>query len=108
MTTKITIIINNPSDAVAFDTAFPEILRTAIQLPGVRGYESGKVWPKEDGEPTPAHRTFDLFFSDYDDASTAVASPHAAKFFEALSSAADGGFTGLFVDIEAGFTSALL
>jgi hypothetical protein len=57
------------------------------------------VLPKEDGTPTPAHRTLDLYFEGYDMASRAVASPQAVSFFEQLGSSGVT-FTGLFSQIE--------
>jgi hypothetical protein len=102
MPTKITLIIDNPGDVAAFETQYPPLLEQARALPGLRRVESGKVWPKEDGTPTPAHRTLDLYFDDYDAASAAVAADEAGAFFGALFEATGGRFTGLFTDIEAG------
>ncbi|ARJ06551.1 ethyl tert-butyl ether degradation protein EthD [Cnuibacter physcomitrellae] len=99
MPTKITLIIDNPTDPETFEAAYPELRALAAQLPGLRRLESAKVWPKEDGTPTPSHRTLDLYFDGYDDASAAVASPAAGAFFQGLG-ATGVGFTGLFSDIE--------
>lgn len=99
MTTKITLIIDNPADVDTFESHVPELLAAAEKIPAVRRIDSGKVWPKEDGTPTPAHRTIDLTFDGYDDASAAVASQEGGAFFAALD-AAGGTFTGLFVDVE--------
>ncbi|AWB85398.1 EthD family reductase [Mycetocola zhujimingii] len=99
MPTKITIIINNPTDADAFEAGYPEIVSLAQQLPGLRRTESAKVWPKEDGTPTPSHRTLDLYFDSYDDASAAVSTPAAGEFFQRLVGTGTP-FTGLFSDIE--------
>lgn len=65
MTTKITIIID-AADPTAFEEAYPGLLAAARKLPDLQRVEAGKVWPKEDGSPTPAHRTLDLYFDDYD------------------------------------------
>jgi hypothetical protein len=99
MPTKITIIIDNPADVDALERAVPDLLAAAERIPAVQRIESGKVWPKEDGTPTPAHRTIDLTFAGYDDASAAVASAEGGAFFTVLGEAG-GTFTGLFVDVE--------
>jgi uncharacterized protein (TIGR02118 family) len=99
MSTKITIIIENPADAEAFEGQYAEIESFASQLPGLRRLEAAKVWPKEDGTPTPAYRTLDLYFDGYDEASAAVATPAAGAFFQNLIGSGTP-FTGLFSDIE--------
>jgi hypothetical protein len=99
MATKITLIIDNPADPDAFESAYPKIEELAGQLPALRRLEAAKVWPKEDGTPTPAHRTLDLYFDSYDDASAAVAVPAAGAFFQELAGTGVT-FTGLFSDIE--------
>lgn len=100
MPTKITIIIDNPADPDAFEKDYTEIAAQARQFPGLRRLEAAKVWPKEDGTPTPAYRTLDLYFDSYDDASAAVATPAAGGFFQRLFGTG-ASFTGLFSDIEA-------
>jgi hypothetical protein len=99
MPTKITLVIDNPDDPAAFEQAYVDIARLAAQLPEVRRVEAAKVWPKEDGTPTPAYRTLDLYFDDYDQASAAVAAPVAQDFFGRIVGTGVG-FTGLFSDIE--------
>ncbi|MFC7376885.1 EthD family reductase [Brachybacterium sp. GCM10030268] len=99
MSTKITFLINNPTDFAAFETAYEQILGLAAQLPDQQRLESAKVWPKEDGSPTPAHRTLDIYFDTYEAASAAVATPVAGEFFQQLL-ATDTPFTALFSDIE--------
>jgi len=99
MPTKITIIIENPTDVAQFESGYPEIAALAEQLPGLRRLEAAKVWPKEDGTPTPAHRTLDMYFDSYDDASDAVATPIAGEFFQRLVGSGVP-FSGLFSDIE--------
>jgi hypothetical protein len=101
MPTKITLIIDNPDDVSGFEAQFPALLEQAAALPGLPRLESAKVWPKEDGTPTPEYRTLDLYFADYDAASAAVAADAAGAFFGALFEATSGSFTGLFSDIEA-------
>jgi uncharacterized protein (TIGR02118 family) len=99
MPTKITIIIDNPADPEAFESGYPQLAALARQLPGLRRLESAKVWPKEDGTPTPSHRTMDLYFDGYDEASAAIATPAGGEFFQQLIGAGTP-FTGLFSDIE--------
>jgi uncharacterized protein (TIGR02118 family) len=101
MSTKITIVIENPADPEAFEKAYPEVAALAAQLPGLQRLESTKVWPKEDGTPTPAHRTLDLYFESYEAASAAVATPGAGEFFQKLVGTGVP-FIGLFSDIEEG------
>ena len=99
MGTKITLIIDNPADPAAFEQAYAPMLAVARTLPRLQRAESAKVWPKEDGTPTPAHRTLDLYFDSYDDASAAVTTAEAADFFGRLG-ASGTTFTGLFSDVE--------
>ncbi|UEL30093.1 EthD family reductase [Pseudarthrobacter sp. L1SW] len=99
MQTKIILIIDNLANPKAFEQQAPALLALAKDLPELLRVESAQVWPKEDGTPTPAHRTLDLYFSDYASAARAVATPEAGAFFEALT-AAGGTFTGLFAKIE--------
>ena len=64
--TKITVIYDNPTDPEAFEAAFSsEQLEAARRIPGHIRFEASKVWPKEDGSPTPAHRMIDLYQPDY-------------------------------------------
>jgi hypothetical protein len=100
MPTKIELIIDNQDDNDAFDARWPGILQLARALPGLQRLESGKVWPKEDGTPTPEHRTLQLYFAGYDAASAAVAGPEAGAFFGALFPMADNKVIALFTDIE--------
>ena len=54
MTTKITVIYDNPLDPAVFEAGYPGQLELAKKLPGLERYESSKIWPKEDGSATPA------------------------------------------------------
>ncbi|MCC3274514.1 MULTISPECIES: EthD family reductase [unclassified Arthrobacter] len=101
MPTKITFIIDNPADPGAFESAYKSIEGNAKQLPKLRRYEAGKVWPKEDGSPTPAHRTLDLYFDSYEDASAAVKTAAAADTFGQLT-ATGTPFRALFSDVSEG------
>jgi uncharacterized protein (TIGR02118 family) len=99
--TKITVIYDNPTDPEAFEAAYgAEQLEAARGIPGYIRFEASKVWPKEDGSPTPAHRMIDLYYPDYDAASAAVTTPEAGAFFEAMARLSTGGVRVLFSDIE--------
>jgi uncharacterized protein (TIGR02118 family) len=98
--TKITIIYDNPQDPEAFEAAFPEHLALARKVPGIQRMESSKVWPKEDGSPTPAYRMVDLYFTDYDAASAAVTTEEAGAFLPTVFALATGGVRIVFAAIE--------
>jgi uncharacterized protein (TIGR02118 family) len=100
MSTKITVIYDNPTDPADFEAGYTDSLRLARRLPGVQRIETSRVWPKEDGTPTPAYRLVDLSFADYDAASAAVATPEAAAFFPSVLGLATGGVRIVFADIE--------
>lgn len=101
MPTKITFLFANPADAPAFESAYADgYLDLVRALPGVERVESAKVWPKEDGSPTPAHRVVDAYFADYDAACAAVATPAAGALFPATFGMGTGGVTILFSDVE--------
>ncbi|MCU1406484.1 MAG: EthD family reductase [Glaciihabitans sp.] len=101
MPTKITVIYNNPTDPDAFEAGYlAEQVDLAKKLPGLQKIETAKVWPKEDGTPTPAYRLVDLYFADYDTASAAVATAEAGALFPSIFGLATGGVTITFADIE--------
>ena len=101
MPTKITVIYDNPTDPSAFETTYANgQVDLAAALPGVQSMETSKVWPKEDGTPTPAYRMVDLYFADYDTASAAVATEQAAALFASVFGAATGGVRILFSEVE--------
>jgi hypothetical protein len=56
VTTKITVIYDNPQEPTPFEAGYPGQLALAKKIPGVQKVESSKIWPKEDGSPTPAYR----------------------------------------------------
>ena len=99
MPTKITFIIDNPENPEDFELAFAQVRAAVEEFPGLQRVESAKVWPKEDGTPTPAYRTLDLYFASYADANAAVATPTAGTVFGGLVQTGVT-FTGLFSDIE--------
>src|SRR4051812_49603009 len=83
--TKITVIYDNPADPDAFESAYEaRQLEVARNIPGHIRFETSKVWPKEDGSPTPAYRMIDLYYPDYDAASVAVTTPEAGGLFHAV------------------------
>ena len=99
--TKITVIYDNPTDPDTFEAAYAsEQLEAARRIPGYVRLEASKVWPKEDGSATPAHRMIDLYYPDYATASAAVTTPEAGAFFEAMARLSTGGVRVLFSDIE--------
>jgi uncharacterized protein (TIGR02118 family) len=100
MSLKITIIYDNPHDAVAFEAGYPGQLSLAQKIPGVQQLQSAKVPPKEDGSPTPAYRLLDLYFADYEAASAAVNTEEASAFFPSVFTLATGGVRIVFADIE--------
>jgi uncharacterized protein (TIGR02118 family) len=100
MPTKITVIYDNPEDPDAFEAGYPEQLALARKIPGIERTESSRVWPKEDGSPTPAYRLLDLYFADYDAASAAVATAQAQAFLPTVFQLATGGVRIVFADIE--------
>lgn len=101
MPTKITVIYDNPTDPAAFESGYADgFVEAAKRLPGLQRIETSKVWPKEDGSPTPAYRMVDLYFADYDAASAAVTTPEAGELFPTIFGLGTGGLRILFSDIE--------
>ena len=99
METKITVIYDNPDDPDAFELRYPDQLALARKIPGIVKIETSKVWPKEDGSPTPAYRYIDLYFSDYATASAAVTTDAAGEFFGSVSELATGGVRITFAEV---------
>ena len=69
----------------------------ARRLPGLTRLQTSRVWPKEDGSPTPAYRLLDLYFADYAAASAAAA--EAGPFVDATLEHATGGVLIAFVQV---------
>jgi len=46
--------------------------------------QTSKVWPKEDGSPTPAYRLLDLYFADHATEGVAIAFAEVLEFAEVL------------------------
>jgi uncharacterized protein (TIGR02118 family) len=95
--TKISFIYSNPADPDAFEAAYPEQLEFARKLPGVTRVQTSKVWPKEDGSPTPAYRLLDLYFADY--ASASAAASEAGPLVGATMKHATGGVVIAFAEV---------
>ncbi len=100
MPTKISVIYDNPTDPDAFESGYAGQVPLARAVPGVQRIETAKVWPKEDGSPTPAYRQVDLYFVDYDSASDAVTTAEAVEFISNVLELATGGVRILFSDVE--------
>jgi hypothetical protein len=66
-------VYSSPTDPAAFEAAYPQQGALARKLPGLTRLQTSKVWPKEDGSPTPAYRLLDLYIADYPAASAAAA-----------------------------------
>jgi hypothetical protein len=69
----------------------------ARKLPGLTRLEASRVWPKEDGSPTPAYRLLDLYFADYAAASAAAA--EAGPLVKATLEHATGGAMIAFAEV---------
>jgi len=95
--TKISFVYSNPTDPAAFEEAYPEQLELARKLSGVTRVQVSKVWPKEDGSPTPAYRFLDLYFAEYAAASAAAA--EAGPLVGATLEHATGGVAIAFAEV---------
>src|SRR5579862_5924537 len=96
MAVKLTIVVDNPNDPGAFEAHYssPAYKDPLGKIPDVQRVESAKVFPKEDGSPTPAYRTIELYFSDYATACAALGSPEAREFAGGLVPAANSRASG--------------
>jgi uncharacterized protein (TIGR02118 family) len=95
--TKISFVYSNPTDPAAFEAAYPQQVALARQLPGLTRLQASKVWPKEDGSPTPAYRLLDLYFTDY--AAASVAAGQAGPLVGATLEHATGGVVIAFAEV---------
>jgi uncharacterized protein (TIGR02118 family) len=101
MSVKITVIYDNPTDPATFEKHYAERhMSLARKIPNVKRVELAKVFPKEDGSPTPAYRTVDLYFDDYPTACAAIATPEGQAFARDAKQLATGGAKFLLSDIE--------
>jgi uncharacterized protein (TIGR02118 family) len=102
MPTKITVIYENPRDPKAFESDWRDrVTESAKRLPGLERLETSKVWPKEDGSATPAFRMIDMYFADYESASSVLHTQEGIALFGILSELAVDGAKFLFSDVEA-------
>src|ERR1700689_5842576 len=95
--TKISFIYSNPADPDAFETAYSDQIALARKLPGLTRLQTSKVWPKEDGSPTPAYRLLDLYFADY--AAASAAAKEAGALVGATLEHATGGVVIAFAEV---------
>jgi uncharacterized protein (TIGR02118 family) len=101
MSTKITVIYDNPIDPGLFEKGYGDSQISMVRaLPGLKSVETSKVWPKEDGAVTPAYRMIDMYFADYDAASSAVTTPEAAALISSVFDLGTGGVRILFSNVE--------
>jgi len=99
MSTKITLIYDNPGDPNAFEAGYPDVVAAVRAIPGLERIEASKVWPMEDGSQTPAYRLLDLYFADYEAAPRTVATAEAGAFIPAALALATGVRIA-FADVE--------
>ena len=101
MSVKLTVVYDNPTDPDAFEKHYKGVhMPIASKIANVRRVEVAKVFPKEDGSPTPAHRVTDLYFDSYDDACAAIATPEGQAAIKDALQIATGGVKFLLSDIE--------
>jgi uncharacterized protein (TIGR02118 family) len=101
MTVKLTVIYDNPADPELFEKHYTEVhVPLAAKVPNVLRAEMAKVFPKEDGSPTPKYRTADIYFSDYATAVAALATPEAGALLTDAMQLAGGKVEFLLSDIE--------
>jgi uncharacterized protein (TIGR02118 family) len=102
MTVKLTVIYDIPTDPDAFEQHYSgEHVTLVPSVPDVQKVETAKVFPKEDGSPTPAYRTADLYFADYDTAVTAISSDAGQKLLADARELGSAGVKFLLSDIGA-------
>ncbi|MGH7660939.1 MAG: EthD family reductase [Vulcanimicrobiaceae bacterium] len=101
MSVKLTVIYDNPKDPAAFEKHYHSVhMPLAQKIPNVKRVELAKVFPKEDGSPTPAYRTADIYFDSYDSACAAIATPEAQAAIKDALAIGTGGVRFLLSDIE--------
>jgi uncharacterized protein (TIGR02118 family) len=101
MSVKLTVVYDNPTDPAAFEEHYKTQHAALVKkIPDVRRMEFAKVFPKEDGTPTPAYRTADLYFDDYKSACAALGTPEAEASVKDALGIATGGVKFLLSDID--------
>ena len=102
MSVKLTVVYDNPTDPAAFEEHYKTVhMSLAGKVKGIKRVELAKVFPKEDGTPTPAYRTADLYFDDYDSACAVVGTPEGQALLQDAATMGTGGVRFLLSDIEA-------
>lgn len=102
MTVKLTVVYDNPADPEAFEQHYRTVhAPLAAKLPDVQRIENAKVFPKEDGSPTPAYRTADLYFADYATAVAALGTEAGQALIADTLKLGAAGVKLLLSDIEA-------
>lgn len=103
MAVKLTVVYDNPADPEAFEQHYRDVhVPLATKIPDVQRIETAKVYPKEDGSPTPAYRTADLYFADYDTACAALATPEGQAAAQDAKQLGSAGVRLLLSEIETG------
>ncbi len=101
MSVKLTVVYDNPTDPAAFEEHYKSVhIPLAGKIPNVKRVELAKVFPKEDGSPTPAYRVAELYFDDYKTACDAAASPEGQATIADAVQIGTGGVKFLLCDIE--------
>jgi uncharacterized protein (TIGR02118 family) len=103
MSVKLTVVYDNPTDPATFEREYKTVhMPLAMKIPNVTRAELAKVFPKEDGSPTPAYRTADLYFDSYDSACAAFKTPEGKAAITDAVRIGTGGVKFLLSDIETG------
>ncbi|MBC5799496.1 MAG: EthD family reductase [Candidatus Eremiobacteraeota bacterium] len=101
MSVKLTVIYDNPADPRAFEEHYRSThVPLAGKVPGVRRAELAKVFPKEDGSPTPAYRVAELYFDEYGSAVAAIGTPEGKALLDDAQTLGRSGVKFLLCDIE--------
>jgi len=100
MTVKLTVVYDNPKDADAFEKHYGSThAALASKLPDVQRVETAKVFPTEDGSPTPAYRTADIYFVDYATAVAALATSEGQALAHDVDAISTGGYRMLLSQV---------
>lgn len=101
MTVKLTVIYDNPTDPASFEQHYESVHKPlAAKLPNVQRAELAKVFPKEDGSPTPAYRVAELYFADYDSAVAALSTEEGKALAQDAMQLGQAGVKLLLCDVE--------
>ncbi len=101
MSVKLTVVYDNPTDPAAFEEHYKNVhMPLAGKIKNVKRVELAKVFPKEDGSPTPAYRVAELYFDDYETACAAAASPEGQATLADAQQIATGGVKFLLCEVE--------